>query len=263
MTATITAVAMPANTPPRVQLTIAGVTTGAGTATIQRTDTNGQQNNVRGAEPITLVSGGGIVFDYEIPYGQNSTYIVIDSLGATVATSSVTKLAVTQAWLIHPAVPSLSQPLYSTHLDDGVLPSGIVNVVIPGRKYPVPIGDGVRKSEQSTLTLRVKDAAGATAMNALLAGSSPLLLQLVYPWTTVSEWFYIAPGDLTRSRRSELFSDGRRTYSVPFTTVDRPPGSITALWTWANVIAKYATWQVVYPTKYHTWTGVDTGAEGT
>lgn len=263
MVASITPVAMAGNTPPRVQLTVAGVTTGAGTCTIQRTDASGQVLNVRGAEPLVLVSGGGVIFDYEIPYGKAATYTVIDSLGATVATSSSTTLAVTQAWLIHPAVPSLSQPLYSTHLDDAVMPSGITLVPIPGREKPIPVGDGVRKADQSSLTIRVKDAAGASAMKSLLAGTTPLLVQLVYPWTTVSEWFYIAPGDLTRSRRSELFSDGRRGYVIPFTTVDRPPGSITAQWTWANVIAKYPTWQTVYPGKYLTWTGLDTGAEGT
>lgn len=262
MTATITPVAMPANSPPRVQLTVAGVTTGAGTCTIQRTDLSGQQNNVRGAEPMTLSGGGGVAFDFEIPYNKAATYAVIDSLGAIVATSSATTLTVSQAWLIHPAVPSLSVPLYGVMFDDADLPTGIVMQPIPGRADSIPIGDGARKKVQSVMTMRTKDAAGTSGMDSILAGTATLLVQLVYPGTTVSDWFYLAPLDLKRARTSKLYSDQRRIYTLNYEAVIRPSGTITAQWQWANVIANYATWQDVL-NHYHTWTGVISGIEGT
>lgn len=260
MTATITAVAQPSNVPPRVQLTIAGVATA--TAFVYRTDPTGVIG-VRGAEPVALVSGGAVVFDYEIPHNTTVSYALDDSSGTQVATATGVSVAATVSWLVHPTVPALSQivnMLLTEHVQ--TLPSGVVLQAIPGRPDPIPIGDGARKTASSTVTFYTDTSSDETAMRALISGTVPLLAQLMDTRSSVSVYEWWSLGDVPLTNGGGVFSDPWREWPLAYTVVGRPSGSVLAEWEYGDVLADYTSYYDVSK-RYLTYTGLLTGVEGT
>jgi hypothetical protein len=249
------------NEPPRNIIYITGAP--GSTAQITRTDADGAIRPVRGGDPAPLVSGRAVVYDYEVPYGVPVTYTVIPSDASANAFVTTTPLATTQSRLIHPGVPSLSVQIFGFHEDTTRgNDSGEAQHVILGRQYPQIITDGQRKSQSYTASVRTTTEVQNVALRAILAGSVPLLLQVVYPFTTSSRWEYLSISHVDERRISEQFGDPKRQFIFQVTVVDRPAGGIAAQRTWADLLGEAGTWQDVL-NKYATWTGVLTGIAGT
>jgi hypothetical protein len=226
-------------------------------------DPDGVTRPVRLGDPAALVSGAWVGYDYEMPYNAPVMYTVTPLDLSTPVTVNAAALPVTQAWLVHPGVPSLSVQIIGFHEDTTRgSDTGEAQHVILGRASPQIITDGQRKSQSYTASVRTTTEAQNAALRAILDGSVPLLLQVVYTFTTASRWEYLSIGHVDERRISEQFGDPKRQFVFQATVVDRPAGGIAAQRTWADLLGEAGTWQDVL-NKYTTWTGALTGIAGT
>lgn len=258
---TLTVVNDPTNSPPRRILYLTGAP--GTTAQITRTDADGAIRPVRGGDPAPLVGGQWVGYDFEGPYGQAATYTVTPSDGSPAVFTLAPALGVTQAWLVHEGVPSLSIKVIGWHDDSGRgTDTGEAQHVVIGRENPIIITDGQRKGASYQASLKTNTEAEAAAFLAIIAGSVPLLLQLVYPFTGRSRWEYISIGHVDELRRSEQFGDVRRKWAFTCTVVDRPAGGIAAQRTIADAAIEVGTIDQ-YTARYKTITGATVGIPGT
>jgi hypothetical protein len=257
---TITVNADPFNSPPRNLLYVNSV---SGTqAQITRTDADGNIRAVRLGDPATLTSGTWVGYDYEVPYGTAVTYTVTPLDLSTPASVAAAPLAITQTWLVHPGVPGLSMPINGTLLTGADMDDGSAEHVILGREYPQIINDGARKSAKYQLSIRTQTDTENNRLDAILSGSAPLLLQMVFPFTTAAKWTYINVGPVNNSPVTLVFGDPKRVWTLPVTEIDRPVGGIAAQRTYADVAVEVASYSALLA-KYATYTGVLTGIAGT
>jgi hypothetical protein len=259
VTTTLTATPDPGNDPPRVllQLTYTGQTS----ATIVRNDPDGSTTPVRLAEPATLDgTGSWLGYDYESWFGQSTTYTATTAVGSI--TSAAVTLAVTDVWLRHPGVPSLSQQI--DFQGEGEPVRAVVQTVLQplGRATPIVVSDGQRKSKTGQITLRTKDDTGHSDLLGLLDDVTPLLLD-VPPGKSFGADLahqYLSIGDLTQTRlRPDYYPHPWRIWTAPYIVVGRPAGGIQAQRTYADVLSGFATYQDVR-TRYATYTNLLTGA---
>lgn len=249
------------NEPPRNTIFVTGAP--GTTAQITRTDADGATRPVRGGDPAPLVGGQWVGYDYEVPYGTTVTYTVIPSDGTPNVFVAVPVLATSQARLIHPGVPSLSVKLPTWHQDSPRgSDTGEAQHIILGRKNPQIITDGQRKGYAYQGTIRSQTEQQNAAIRAILDGSVPLLLQVVYPFTGVGQWEYVSVGHVDEDRATEQFGDPRRVFRLTFTVVDRPVGGVAAQRTIADVAVEVGT-VTDLAAKYATNTGLLTGIAGT
>jgi hypothetical protein len=256
---TLVATPDPTNNPPRVllQLTYTGQTS----ATIVRNDPDGSQTPVRLAEPATLDGTGSVVlYDYESWFGSSMTYTATTAAGSI--TSSAVTLSISDVWLRHPGVPSLSQKV--DFQGDGQPVRSVVQTVLQplGRSTPVVVSDGQRKTKSGTLTLRTKSDTEHAALLGLVDDVTPLLLDLPPAKSFGADLThqYLAIGDLTQTRlRDDYYPHPWRIWTAPYYVVGRPAGGIQAQRTYANVLAAQATYQAVI-TRFSSYTNVLTGA---
>jgi hypothetical protein len=247
------------NDPPRVLLELEY--TGQTSATIVRNDPDGSQTPVRLAEPAALDgSGEWVGYDYESWFESSTTYTA--TTGAGSITSSAVTLSVSDIWLRHPGVPSLS--LQIDFQGDGTPIRSVMQAVLEplGRTYPIVVSDGRRKSKRGDITIRTKSDSEHDALVALLADVTPLLLDV-----PPSKGFgvdlthqYLAIGDLTQARlRPDYYVHTWRIWTAPYIIVGRPAGGIQAERTYADVLADHATYQALL-TAYGTYTELLTGS---
>jgi hypothetical protein len=257
----ITAVPEPGNYPPRVRLEI---TKAAGSATGQvlRTGADGRAVPVRQGDPATLTAGAWVGYDYEIRYNQLARYEWVPTTGARLTSSDV-RLDVANPWLIHPGIPALSCPVIVKLIDDEVIRgSGGLHDVLDS-PYAVPVSNGGRKAPNFQVILKTLTKAERDALDQLFFDQAPLLLQMVYPaFTDESEYRWVWFGDISRSRRSQVYADSCRIWGLPASEVARPLGGIRAQRSWADLLLECPTWAAVLA-KYKTWRGVLTGIAGT
>ena len=189
-----------------------------GVVPVYRVHQDGSRNVVRGMSAVS----GGVAFgwDYESPLSAPVTYEAWD--GSTLATSAETTLtmpAPAVAYLTAPGLPSFGGP---------VMPTGKVamrrnrptaSLDVIGRATPIVKSD-VMKAPAFTLGLRTYSDSGAYTLTSLMSVAPVLLLRI--PGTRVTDWCYIATGDVSDS---------------PVTHYGRnAPG--------ANVTAEWADWQI-------------------
>lgn len=242
---TLTATAEPANMPPRVllNLSFADLTPDPTEATILRNDPDGRTRAVRLAEPASLTAGAWQGYDYESPFGQAVTYTASSVSPAGTATSAAVTLSVTQAWLRHPGVPSLSValPLVSSIAPRSRGTSRAVFTPL-GRSDPVVVTSRARPSVQSEIVLYLDDENTLAAMWALVDDELVLLLDVPpsKDWGLTHE--YISVGDVTESRPFRFLGMSDRLLSLPYLVVDRPAGGLQAQFTYADVLADHATY---------------------
>jgi hypothetical protein len=255
---TLVATPEPANDPPRILLEL--TYTGQTEATIVRTDPDGSQVPVRLAEPATLDGAGSWVgYDYESWFEGDTSYTA--TTGAGSVTSSTVSLDVTDVWLRHPGIPSLSQQI--DFQGDGAPVRPVVQAVLEplGRIYPVVVSDGRRKAKRGEITIRTKLDAEHTALAALVDDVTPLLLDV-----PPSKGFgvdlthqYLAIADLTQSRlRPDYYPHPWRIWTAPYIVVGRPAGDLQSERTYATILADHATYQELVTT-YATYTELLTG----
>lgn len=251
----------PGNNPPRMLLQILH----AGTATsgqILRYGPDNQPVPVRQGDPATLSSGAWVGYDYEVPYNQPARYEFVPSTGSRLV-SDTTQLNVTQAWLVHPGVPSLSCPVTVKLLDDETMRgSGGLHDVL-GSEYPVPVTGLRRKAPAFQMLLRTATKAERDGLDQLFYDEAPLLLQAVYPnQTDESEYRWIWAGDISRGRVApQVYANGSRVWTLPCTEVARPLGGIRAQRTRATLMLECAT-RADTMAKYKTRRGALTGIPG-
>jgi hypothetical protein len=233
------------NTPPRYAVSLIGAT--GTTVTVNRVDSAGVATTLRGAEPATLVSGGWIGYDYEAPYNEPLTYVATTDAGSTytVAVAALREYGAQQGWLVHPGAPDLSIPLNGPVIGDetrDVLEG--VHVVL-GRAEPVTITDGARKAPAFELTIKATSKAEDDAVRALLADTSTLLLQYVFPFTDLYDYYWVSVGQATRARMTGDYSEPYYRWTLPCTVTSAPSGLQQAQWAYADVLADYASYSAV------------------
>ena len=259
MPTTLVATPEPANDPPRVLLEL--TYTGQTSATIVRTDPDGSQTPVRLAEPVALDgSGSAVLYDYESWFEEDFSYTATTA-GGSVSSSSVS-LDVSDVWLRHPGIPSLSQQIDFQGEGDPSRP--VVQAVLEplGRAYPIVVSDGRRKSKRGDLTIRTANDTEHVALLALLDDAAPLLLDVPpsLGWGSDLTHQYLTVGDLAQRRRiPDYYPDPNRIWTAPYIVVGRPAGGIQAERTYADVLAESATYTELL-TRYATYTELLTGA---
>lgn len=258
MPTTLVATPEPANDPPRVLLELTW--TGQTEATIVRTDPGGSQTPVRLGEPATLDgSGSWVGYDYESWFGQPTYYEAITS-GGTISTGAVS-LDVTDVWLRHPGIPSLS--LQIDFQGDGAPVRPVNQAVLEplGRTYPVVVSDGRRKAKRGEITIRTKSDAELTALAALVDDVTPLLLDVPPSkgYGVDLQHQYLAIGDITQSRlRPDYYPHPWRIWTASYIVVGRPAGDLQSERTYATLVIDHATYQELVTT-YATYTELLTG----
>jgi hypothetical protein len=254
---TLVATPEPGNLPPRVLLNLEY--TGQTEATISRLDPDGRTRFVRLAEPATLSAGIWTGYDYESTLNGPATYTATTTAGS-VTTGPVTLTADTP-WLRHPGVPSLSIPVEPVGpLDDRVRDVQQAVLQPLGRRYPIVVSDGRRKSITSRLSIRTETLDEADALVAVMDDVAVLLLDAGAEWGLGFTHEYLAFGRLTESPfQSDYGPNPWRTYTADYIVVDRPAGGIQSQRTYSDVLAQHATYQDVLNT-YNAYTDLLTGA---
>jgi hypothetical protein len=181
----------------------------------------------------------------------------ISSAGAEFpfAASAVTTAAFDGTWLIHPTKPTLSCQIDGDDVPDlfidassGETKAAAAQATILrgiGRKKAVVITSGPRQADEWTLVIGAETIAAKNTIRALVDDQTPLLLRSA-PGFSVDlpdDWYSV--GDFASSRPEAPIVSQASTLTLPLTPVDEPIVRQGALWTWGDVLMKYATWQDV------------------
>jgi glycerophosphoryl diester phosphodiesterase len=234
----LTASADAANLPPRVLLSLSG--SAGATATIVRIDQDGNSTPVRTANPATLAGGAWLGYDYEAPYGQPVTYVSTPNTGPALTSNPVT-LNVTVPWLIHPGIPSLSQPLTVVTIGTRTrtVNQGVFTVL--GRPNAVTVNDGARHNPTFPLTIRTAALDDEDALLDLVGDGSALLLQVVYPNITRTRYEWVSVGDMDEDNPIGWFGSDFTQWTLPCTVTDPPTGLQQSQRTLGDLAAEFTT----------------------
>ena len=228
MAITVTPTVDLVNVPARVALAVSA-SGGETSTTITRLNADGTTSTVRTSDgnPLPLSGGVGTLYDYEMAYGQLVSY---SSLETPANVSAQVSVGVTVAWLIHPGVPALSQPLDllpGSLLDETyTVKQGVFYVM--GRSTPIVQSDGARKSAQSQLVHLVSSSSERDAFRALVSDAGVLLLNIPPSLGYDFDTCYVAISDVKFTRLTDVVIDDYRTVTMPFTVVDAPVGGTMA-----------------------------------
>lgn len=229
-------------TTPRIQLSVGAM---VGTqVTITRTDSAGNQAPVRSANPAMLSGGAWVGFDYEPPFQVPVTYTAVSDTGDT-KISPPQVLNVATPWLIHPGIPDLSRPVTIADLGDETTGTDQGVHYVLGRRNPIVITGGQRRGGTFDLVLRSYSTHEAQALTTLLDDASVLLLQVAYPFTGLTDYRWVAVGDVVKHRVSRDWSDPGLRWTLPCTVTDPPVGLLRPQWTYGDVIANYGSYTAV------------------
>ncbi len=252
---TLTATAVAAGDPPRVDLSLSWA--GAEEITVQRVDPDGRTRPVRNAEPADLTSGAWAGSDYESWFGESTVYQATS--GSATIDAAAVSLDVDTVWLRHPGTPTLSQQIRFEGWSDLVRPVTQAVLEPLGRLYPIVVTDGKRKSPRTTMTVRALTLTELDEVLALFADAAVLLLDVPPGKGYGITHHYIAAGDLTEARLNPgIYASESRTLTMPVIVVDRPAGGDQAVRTWATVLTEATTWTELVGL-YDTWTDVLSG----
>lgn len=242
MTITVTPTVEASNSPPRVRLDIAA-SAGETSSTIQRINPDGSLVPVRTQDgnPQPISAGTALLYDYECPLGQGVRFTSVQSPGTVSAQVTVPGTAI---WLVHPGIPGLSMMLkpapgcFAKRVRSA--PRGVFAVM--GRKNVIVFTDGARKGMQSQLVVYVRSSDEKTALEALTADCSTLLLNVPASLGYNVATRYISLGDSEEDPVTNLLTEAWMTVTFPFDEVDRPDGGTTSQRTYADVLSGFATY---------------------
>lgn len=254
LTVTVVATPHPQDSPPSIQIDVTVTPQVQNTIRVMRVEESGSGTPVRTGDPATLVAGEWTGLDYEAPYGVPVTYRVTLDNGLVATSNAVTLEPAEQNWLIHPGIPSLSRPVRVSEFRDRVRSTATGVHMVLGRSTPVIITDGVRQAPTFPLTLYTVGLDEEAALLALLADSSPLLLQTHRPGYPRRDYYWISVGEVTQSEPG-MYGEGTDLWTLPCTVVTAPTGLQQSPWTWRDVVDGYATWGDVLAA-YPTWRDV-------
>jgi hypothetical protein len=253
---TISATVELTNVPPRVRLDVTDTGTPAiGSVTVTRLNPTGELVPVRtfDGNPLQLTTSGsnrvGLLYDYEMPYGQAVSYSTMETPANTSGAVTVDEQRI---WLVHPGVPGLSQPIElrpdSLKEETYAVKQGVFWPM--GRATPVIVNDGTRKSAESQIVAITESLPALGAMKALLSDGGTLLLNIPPLFGLGVDTCYIRVADLTIRRLSDIGSQQSRDVVMPYTVVAMPVGGSQAQRTYVDLLnfATYAALQNAYPT---------------
>lgn len=241
MAITVTPTVDLVNVPARVALAVSA-SGGETSTTITRLDADGTTSTVRTADgnPLPLSGGVGTLYDYEMAYG---TLVSYSSLETPANVSTQVEVDQSAAWLIHPGVPALSQPL-------DLLPGSLIDETytvkqgvfyVMGRDTPIVQSDGARKSAQSQLVHLVSSSSERDAIRALISDAGVLLLNIPPSLGYDFDTCYVAISDVKFTRLTDVVVDDYRTVTMPFTVVTAPVGGTMAQRSYADLL-NYSTY---------------------
>lgn len=162
-----------------------------------------------------------------------------DQETTTITPSLVTSLMPDQAWLKNPSRPGLNTKVTITEISEITRKSRTGRFDVLGRTLPVAITD-VQSSREFTLEILVNGNAEALDMDNRLSTGEPMFLQ---PRTLTDDipTLYFVAGDVTRTRLAKAST--AITFTIPLIEVAAPGSTVAgATYTWADVIANYASW---------------------
>ena len=239
-------------TPPRIRLDVTDTRDQPATSLVlSRRNPDGHTVPVRTADggPLPLSGGAATIYDYEPPYDAPITFTVDDPAGAPVAT----ELLVDDVWLVHPGVPSLSQKLKVTGLDQRTRETSRTLYQVLARDDPIPVSAGARPASAAVLTVRTYTEPQRAALDLLLADDTVLLLNIpavkTWGWGPV----YVSCGQLQEKRTVNYGPMPYREWTLPIQVVGRPGGGTQAAITWDDVVAAYPTWQAIEDAGITSW----------
>lgn len=237
-------------------ITLALTGAGVDTATITRTDAQGNIVAVRNGDPATITAGSWNGSDYEAPLDVPVSYRVtdVDSSAVLDTTTTVTLASGGRFWLGHPGKPTLNITPVVREIQPGTRKARSQNFDILGRTLPV--GQSLRRASYSgTLVLRARDEDELWGINEILDDGHVLLMRAPATWPGYGSR-YIQVGDAEVAQQIRV-PDGRFTVTLPWTEVSRPVGLAEAAagFTWADLGDGYASWLEVIAA-YETWDDV-------
>lgn len=221
--------------------------------TVQRRVPGGLWTTVRGGGELAVPAA---VDDYEFIPGVVNTYRAqsyspVDVLLGT--ESGTVTPTIIQPWLKSITRPFLNMPVTIQEYTQIARQSraGVFNV--PGRSFPVRVGD-VASSRSWSYQILTADLAEARSLEYLIQSGDVIFVQVPTGFDIPAG--YVGVGDMDLSRVSRTLADDRRLFSLPVVEVAPPAASVvgyTATWagllaefgTWADVLAEFGTWAEV------------------
>lgn len=257
-TLTVAATVEASNEPPRVRLDVTDIgSPNLFAATVTRLDPDGRYVPVRtpSGGPLTLSTSGanrvGIVYDYEMPYGDPIQYSTSED---TSANSGEVVVLTDDVWLIHPGIPDISVliELAINSLDDEDHPVREGKFSPMGRENLIVVTEGTRSGIESEIIVATDTLAQAQAIRTLISDAGVLLFNPPASMGLGFERAYIAVSNVTISRPSSIGSDPHRLVRMPFSVVDRPAGGSAAERSYADLFdyPTYADLAAAYPTYF-------------
>lgn len=222
--------------------------------TVQRSTNGVTWTTVRGA--AALPAGSASIDDYEFVPGVLNTYrarsfSAVDVLLGT--QSNTITPSIDRVWLKSVTRPFLNM---AVTVQDYTSPSrrsraGLFEV--PGRSYPVRVGD-VASSRSWATTVLTRDLTEARSLEYLVQSGDVVYVQVPAGFDIPGG--FVGLGDMTRERFSRTLADDRRLFTLPMTEVAAPPPNVVGFTaTWAGIIAEFGTWADVVAA-FPTWADV-------
>lgn len=220
---------------------------------IERSINGIQWTTVRGAAAIVPSASAAKIDDYEfVPSVANQyrsrAYSAVDVLLGT-ESASITP-TIDRVWLKSVTRPFLNMQVTVQDYTAIGRASRAGLFSIPGRSFPIRVGDSASSRSWSTTVLTYTDSE-ARSLEYLVASGDTVYAQ-VPPGYDIPGGF-VGLGDMEMSRVSRALSDVRRLFTLPMTEVAAPAATVvgyTATWdgliadfgTWADVLAAFPTW---------------------
>jgi DNA-binding beta-propeller fold protein YncE len=182
----------------------------------------------------------------------------------TTLNSADVTLAPATAWMIHPARPALSVPVFYDDLeraglrDIGPVVNRATSTVhsVLGSAKSIAVTTGPRQDDAVRLVIATRTAAERQAIKGLVADQWPILIRVPPSWELDFDEGYFAVGDVEVSRLVQSYATPARLVALPLEAVESPIVSQENTgWSWAALVAEFPTWADVY-TAFETWADV-------
>lgn len=230
---------------PQIQISVTGLV--AGTYTIQRQDQiNTFNENVRGADTITVITSTAVVTDREAPVGGTYKYLISNAAQTPVLSSVIvmTPAAATAgaypnntAWIKNTSDPTQNRNMVVENWEGNAHEAVVLSTNrVLGRKNPVVFTDiwGARSGSFTVMNdADVLSGYPAADILNLLSSGDVLLFQNIYDMSTGDTWrdMYMVVTSLQETWHERPFnslSTGQRvrsgqSWEVGYQEVDRPP----------------------------------------
>lgn len=230
-----------------VRLTVQYAVSATTTCIVGRVDPDGFTQLIRSGADVPLVSGGALMYDFEVPLDVPVYYVTGTSFDASgrlvvAATSNVVTVeSHGYTWLKDPGLPSRNIRIDEVEDIPEVTRAargGIFHII--DRTHPIAITSR-REGRVGELHLITATAQQRQALVSMLSRGQILLLQTPDVSGFGSAYVYI--GDVVESRVSVMAEQTRR-WTLPITMVDRPVGLATSPLgaNWETVKYTFSTW---------------------